>query len=94
MKKNVIWGIFALAYGMSSYTFASDELDGEITLVGQVVEFTCLIDLDLGEMQKDCLNVVQPFASTREQSPRQGITTTRLSLANDTQRQIILNTYD
>lgn len=92
MKKNVFWGILTLAYGMSA--FASDGLDGEITLIGQVVESTCLVDRDHGELRDDCQSAAQRFASAHQQTQQPGISTTRFFLANDTQRQIILNTYD
>ncbi|HCT5819375.1 TPA: DUF2574 family protein [Citrobacter sedlakii] len=94
MNKSIFLGFFAVMFGMRSLAFASDGLDGKVTLVGHVVESTCPVDMTLGKLRHDCQNAAQRFMAANPESKLPGITTTRIALSNDAQRQIILNTYD
>ncbi|WP_336283876.1 DUF2574 family protein [Citrobacter arsenatis] len=94
MKKSLFLGIITLAYGMSLQAFASDTVDGKLTIVGHVVETTCHIDMSAGDPRNDCQGNAARLTSGSGKSNYQGVSTQHVMLPGDTKRQIVLNTYD
>lgn len=94
MKTSLFLGIITLAYGMSLQAVASDSLDGKLTIVAHVVEPTCRVDMTGEKPRTDCQEAGARFTAGSEKPNYQGISTQRVMLPGDTQRQIVLNTYD
>lgn len=94
MKTSLFLGIITLAYGMSLQAFASDSLDGRLTIVAHVVEPTCRVDMTGEKPRTDCRDTGSRFTAGSERPNYLGVSTQRVMLPGDTKRQIVLNTYD
>ncbi|MBJ3591144.1 DUF2574 family protein [Salmonella enterica subsp. enterica serovar Saintpaul] len=94
MKKSLFLGVITLAYGMSLQAFASDIVDGKLTIVGHVVVTTCHRDMSTEDPRNGCQGNAARLTSGSENSNNLGVSTQHVMLPGDTKRQIVLNTYD
>lgn len=93
MNKSVLLGIIILSYGFSAAVVAAER--ATLTLSGGVVVPGCSAEVIHSQLHQRCGNQLR-VTSIKEplSSPVKGVTTEIVTLANSSQRKIILTRYD
>lgn len=93
MKNHLLSGILVLVYAMNFPAFSSDT--ATLSISGRVVSPSCSMDVVNTQLQQRCGSAVRSFTVQEGGGAfARGVVTEIVSIAGDTHRKIILNSYD